>query len=327
MPPLQGDVCRPCNIRLGDEVDLPFARTGPNAFFRWRAGIHGKRKSNKKGTRSPYEEGVRDVPPLTMLGRVAGEAYDILWESHFGTHDVEPMSQIVFEDDDGRKIPVPVFRWMYEQPESIRKALQASGARDPKPFTAFASIEEQPRLEALIARLGYSMHTSWSQELLPQQQVRLAVGAPVDHGYTRGVAKLAFHYVLAVFGDLAGADSEFADIRSHIWEGGEPAPGLVTQETEQVVFQLRQGMRPTHWSHLVAASRENRLITAHVQLFAGPDHLPLPFRVRIGRDPSPLWRLPERHAHHFVIDHPDTPPRFDGRVEDLQPIERIVLPY
>jgi hypothetical protein len=327
MAPLQGRVCKRCNNRLGDEVDLPFARTGPNGFFRWRAGVHGKRKKGKAGIASPYQVGAQGIPPLAMLGRVEGESYDILWEANFGTRQAGPLPQIIFEDATGRRIPVPLLEWMFNAPESVRAALLADGAVDPRPIAGWAAPEEQPRLDALVASLGFAVHTEWSKEKLPDQVVRLAVGAPVDDRYSRGIAKLAFHYTLAVFPELSGSEPEFDEIRRHIWDGGEPAAGLVSQLQDQVVFQLLQGRRPTHWGHIVSASRIDRVVTAEVQLFAGPEHMPLPFRIRIGRDPSQLWRLPERRAHHFVIGHPDTPVSHDGRVEDLKPIERIILPY
>jgi len=262
-----------------------------------------------------------------MVGRLEGTDHDILWESVLGTREVRPLRQIIFEDASARRIPVPIVDQAFENPGVIMDFLEVDGAVDPKPISVFAAPHEQKSIEDLVAALGFNVRADWSETALPVQTVRLAVRAPLGE-YERGVAKVAFHYVLTVFPDLVGTDSEFSAIREFIWEGGLIGNCLVTQEEQQIVYKLQDGYRPTHWSHLLFATRiHSGDILAHVQLFAGPEHLPLPFRVHIGRDPSRLFRPSERQAHQFVIGHPETPSAFDGCVVDLQPLNRVVIPF
>ena len=93
---------------------------------------------------------------------------------------------------------------------------------------------------------------------------------------------------------------------------------------EQVFTNFDRGERPTNWSQLLYLIRENGVIMAYVQLFAGPQYLPFPHRVDIGSDPRKLILPPERIGHQFVILTPDDRSNQVGEMVDAQLVQKII---
>lgn len=144
----------------------------------------------------------------------------------------------------------------------------------------------------------------------------------MTQAYFRAVAKIAFHYALKIFPDLTGLEPEFSPIKKFIWEGGE-IEQFVRQTKGQFVENFQHGYRPTQWMHILAVERTYQRIFAHAQFFAGPQSLPPPYKISIGRNPSRIVSRPEQRAHQFVILDPTTNSGIVGVMEDAQPAQYI----
>ncbi len=318
---LLGHVCRSCNTRIGNAVETHFLRAGPIAFFRWMLGIEGRDGLPP----SPFYRGAGGAPPLYMYGRVPEFPYDLLWEVDPGTRDVYPLRQIVFEHPLAEAHPVPVLDRMLGHPEALIDHLRERGLERARPIHAFAAPHEIPQITELLCAVGGVPPGEWATTHWKAQQIRLVVELRVTDAYFRAVAKIAFHYVLKMFPDLTGMETEFDPIKGFIWAGGE-INRFVRERKDQFVVNFRRGYRPTHWMHILAVERSYDAIIGYAQFFAGPQLLPRPYEVRIGRDPARLMRRVERHAHQFVILDPACGAGRIGVMEDFLPAQFIWTP-
>ncbi len=317
--PLLERVCQSCNRRIGDMVETQFLRAGPIAFFRWLLGIEGRNGLPP----SPFYRGAAGAPPLYMFGRAPGFQYDLLWEVHPGTEDVYPLRQIVFDHPLAGTHPVPVLDRMRGHPEALVEHLRDRGLDHARPIHAFAAADEIPWISDLLRAVGGVPPGNWvTTNFERQQKIPLRVEVTVTDAHLRAVAKIAFHYTLKMFPGLTGMEPEFAPIKEFIWAGGD-INRFVRQRHDQFLENFRRGARPSHWMHILAVERSYDGIVAHAQFFAGPDMLPPPYQIMIGRDPARVVRPVERHAHQFVILNPSAPAGPIGVMNDTQPAHLI----
>ncbi len=314
---LLGRLCGACNKKIGDAVETEFLRAGPIAFFRWMVGIKGRDGLLP----SPFYRGAAGVPPLYMLGRAPNFPYDLLWEVHPGTQDVYPLRQVVFEHPLAGTHAVPILDRMRGQPEVLIEHLRERGLERARPVHAFATPEEIPWISDLLRVVGYVPPGDWVTTEFPAQKIPLVVTVTVTPAHFRAVAKIAFHYALKMFPDLSGMEPEFAAIKDFIWTGGD-VDQFVRQRQDQFVENFRRG-EPTQWMHILAVERTYNGILGHAQFFAGPQTLPPPYLIRIGRDPARVVRPVERHAHQFVILDPASA---TGVMVDAEPLQYIRPP-
>jgi hypothetical protein len=321
--PLRSRVCRLCNKRIGDVTEVQFLRAGPIAFFRWLVGTEGRDGPPP----SPFYRGAGGAPPLYMTGRPEGLAYDLLFEADPGSENVFPLRQVIFKDDtsDGH-YPIPILDRMKNNPSALIDYLKESSIGTAKPVHIFAAPDEVPWVtDLLIGAVGTAPPWEWITAEFAPQRISLVVRAGVTGAHFRSIAKIAFHYVLKVFPDLTGHERQFDQIKNFIWEGGT-SDHFVRQQTKQVVINFKQGYRPTHWSHFLIATRDYDQITASAQFFAGPTSLPLPYQVRIGKNPSRIVTRTLHHAHQFVVLSPaEQAPGYDGVMEDLHPANYVLV--
>jgi hypothetical protein len=78
-----------------------------------------------------------------------------------------------------------------------------------------------------------------------------------------------------------------------------------------------QQMRPINWSHFLAIERSYKSFVGFAQFFAGPECLPFPYKVMLGRSPDRARTRRERKAHQFMIGEPE------GRMVDLEAANHI----
>jgi hypothetical protein len=316
--PLCDRVCDKCNNRIGNTAEVQFLRAGPIAFFRWLLGIEGRDGPPP----SPFYRGAGGAPPLYMLGRVPGFDYDLLWEVEPGTESVSPLRQIVFNHSLAGYHPVSILDRMRGHPEVLIHYLRDNRLEDAKPVHVFAAPDEIPWVTELVRAVGGLPPGNWATTSFTPQKIQLVVNLSVTEAYFRAVAKIAFHYTLKMFPGLTGLEHEFRQIKEFIWSGGH-ADRFVRQNNGQFVENFRRGYRPTHWMHILAVERSYERIVVFAQFFVGPQSLPPPYTVSVGRDPSKIFSRPEQRAHQFVILDPTGSSGVVGVMEDAQPAHYI----
>lgn len=314
--PLQDRLCRNCNTAIGDRIELEFLRSGVVGFFRWVIGVDGR---NGPGA-SPYYRGAHGIPPLLMRGRAPGYEEEWLWESDPGTQDVRPLRQVVMEHAIVGRRPVAIHEWMRDQPDLLRNQIADLGLANGRPVRVFATPDEREWVLPLVtAATGYELTEDFVVEG-PETRIELVVDVQASPAFFRAIAKIALHFALTAWPDLSGAEPEFGPIRSFIWDGSGEIADFVRQLNHQYVENFARGARPKAWMHVAAAERSyDGGIVAHVQLFAGPQSMPLPYRVFIGRDPRRLVTRLEKVACQFILVPGEAPKGFDGLMVDACP--------
>jgi len=318
---LKDRVCSTCNRIIGERVETQFLRGGPIAFFRWLLGIEGRDGLPP----SPFYRGAAGAPPLIMHGRAPGFAYDLLWEVEPGTRDVFPLRQVLFEHPLVGIHSIPIFDRMRDHPELLSACLRERGLQSAKPVLVYATPEEVPWVESLLRALNVEPPREWVTTGFPSGQITLKVDVGVTEAHFRAVAKIVFHYALKMFPDLSGLEREFEPVRRYIW-AGDGNHKFVRQRPDQFVAQFNRGQRPTHWMHILDVARSRSGVVGHAQFFVGPRHMPLPYQVWIGPDPSMLIRPLERFAHQFVILSVAPEGGIVGKMEDFMPARYIIPP-
>jgi hypothetical protein len=262
------------------------------------------------------------MPPIHMTGRAPGLDYDLLFEVDPGTEDVYPLRQVVFEHRLlAQPRAVPIHDRMRDNPQLLMELLQEWGLDSGQPIRAFATNEEIVWVGDLLQKLGYALPTDCAITTFPAQKIALVAEVTVSPAHFRAVAKIGFHYVLKMFPDLTGMEAEFAAIKDFIWGGGD-AVKFVRQRSDQFVKNFR-GRRPTKWMHILAVERTYDVILAYAQFFAGPNILPPPYVIRIGRDPTRIMYRKESRAHQFVILDPAAK---TGEMVDAEPVQYVWVP-
>ncbi len=315
--PLRDKLCDKCNSHIGRTAEEQFLRAGPIALFRQICGITS-REGNLPP--SPYYRGSGGAPPIYSVGRYPGRDYDILWETGWGTQDVYPLRQIVFEHPIIGRRAIPVLDRMLKDPVALADYLKKEGIPNAKPIEVFATLEEIPAIEELLKALNYGGKAEWITTNIPQgTSIEIATTVTVSTPYFRAIAKVVFHYALAMFPDLTGNETEFAPIKEFIWQGQDLRQArVIVTELHHQVFSNFQRMRPSTWMHILAVERSYSGIIGYAQFFAGPRCLPYPYKVMIGRSPDRIVGRVERRAHQFVISEPE------GIMEDLNPANYVI---
>jgi len=318
---LEDKICTRCNTELGNRVETQFLRAGPTGFFRWLAGIKGRDGLPP----SPFYQGAGGTDPIYMIGKVPEWPFELLLELEPGTENVCPLRQIIFYHQLVGYRAVPILERFRKQPNMLNEHLREQGLQDAKAVHVFGTEEEIPWVQALIESLGQQPPKEWTSVVSRQQRMELVVTVNVTEPYFRAVAKIAFHYVLKMFPELTGLEREFDGIKEFIWQGGK-ASRFVIQRKDQFIANFKLGYRPTNWMHILAAERSGRNIRAFAQFFAGPHSLPLPYEVRIGRDPSRIYAPPRRYAHEYIVLEASADTRPKGVMQDAQPVSHILIP-
>lgn len=316
-PKLKSRVCAKCNTKIGDELEVQFLRVGPIGLMRWIVGLRGR----KVNSPSPFLRGAAKTKAVVALGRLKDFDFDVALETKPGTRDCQPMAQIILKHNILGYRPFPIFDGMTK--ESFLAQIGEEGFRNAQPVHAFAHPSEQARVEEIASVLQAKMGPQWAQTPINEQEIEVEATVTVTPQlFYREIAKIAFHYMLTFCPSLQGGESEFQPIRDYIWSGTGRRP---VQETQQQVFtNFDRGERPTNWSHFLYLIRANGLIVAYVQVFAGPQYLPFPYRVDIGADPRTLILPPERIGHQFVILTPGDKNNQVGEMVDAQLVQKII---
>ncbi len=146
---------------------------------------------------------------------------------------------------------------------------------------------------------------------------------PITQTYARGIAKIAFHYLLAhTEGVFTGHESAFDDVRHYI-STGDGFENRIALTALPIAEDLRHPGALKYYTHTVQASAAYDEIVVRVQLSAGPAVLPPTWVVRVARNPSYVYTASFGHA--FVLTG-DTGDGHQGEMSELTSVSHIVLP-
>jgi hypothetical protein len=193
--PLYDRVCRKCNKRIGDTVEVQFLRAGPIAFFRWVLGIEGRDGLLP----SPFYRGAGGAAPLYMLGRAPGFDYDLLWEVEPGTKNVYPLRQIIFHHPLAGYHPVVVLDRMQGHPEVLIDYLKENVFGNAKPVHVFAAADEIPWVAELLQAVGGIPPENWATTSFVPQKIQLVVNLKVTQAYLGPLRRLRSTMLLSSF--------------------------------------------------------------------------------------------------------------------------------
>jgi len=318
---LENRICTACNNELGRRVETQFLRAGPTGFFRWLIGIRGRDGLPP----SPFHRGAAGADPMYLVGRAPAWPFDLLWEAEPGTENVCPLRQIVFHHPLLGYRPIGILERFRERPDAFRAHLQEEGLQNATPVHVFAAEDEVHWMSSLLQGLGHQSPQEWTRLDAQEQRIDLVVTVTVTEAYFRAVAKIAFHYLLKVYPELTGLEREFNGIKEFIWNGGQ-TDRFVIQRRDQFIANFRVGYRPTNWMHILATERSRGWTKVYAQFFAGPHSLPLPYEIKIGRDPARIHAARQRHAHEFIILEAGVNNAPRGIMQDASPNNYVLIP-
>jgi hypothetical protein len=314
LEPLARHLCLDCNGELG-KLDEIFARTGPEGLFRHLAGVRSRRHHRQI---NPVYHHLTEQGGLRVIAKHPDNPFDVLWEVQPGEGALEAREarQIVLRAR-GEYIPIAL-------PETgVREFLKDQikrrnlGGSEPVCFFGGDSesdpefVEIKQAIEDLCSKKG----TMTLRKTVPGHVVTARAAFGITRDYLRAMAKVAFHYFLLQRPQYTGREPIFEGVRHFIVTGEDfqSYVGLAPPITEEGL----RGGGLRNWTHFVTGEITYDEMAGRVQLFVGPDTLPPTWRVRFGRNPSPIHTHTDAFGHKFqLFDRPAA----DGHQGEMLPL-------
>jgi len=289
-----------------------------------RAGVRGRAKHQEV---SPFYYGLYSGQTIKVRGSHPRLGFEVLWEVEPGTMHAREANQIVLRrGDEHLAFPLPdkdieeYLRFIIREHDMKGAAIVAVFAGDSEDNELLTETIEAIKAVATASE-GASITPGGKME--PGCTVRTEAALPITHTYARGIAKIAFHYLLAhterVF---TGHESVFDDVKRYI-RTGDGLEGRVALTKQHIVEDLRYPGALKYYAHIVQATVGHDEIVVRVQLFVGPAGLPPTWVVRVARNPSYIYTALFGHA--FVLTG-DTGDGHQGEMSELTNISHIVVP-
>jgi hypothetical protein len=326
---LQDRLCESCNRALGQELDEELVRTGPIGFLRAAHGLRG-RPDHAEVNPFLYRASSGEQPTSMRMPAPEGEGTVL---SHFRRDDegrriASALRQIVVKSSDGRFEHVPFSpAWSADH---LRRALRERGLEGAELVEVYLGEGETPDSEDVRRLLsevfgafkGAKVWYGLSDDLMVKH-VEAKIG--ITRKYLRAIAKVGFHYFVAMSPSYRGVEREFDPIRRLIRNDEGDLRTFIEPTTEHFMPQLRQGFRPQRPSHFFYVEVNAEHALARVQFFVGPDDLPRPSLIRLGNSPSRL--LARWMRSHWVKYYDQKTDGYDGEIEEMDVTpRRIILP-
>jgi len=316
---LTDKICVTCNNKLS-RLEVQFLRVGPEGLFRHYLKIDGRKRHKK---RSPYYHWASGAPPLEIKLQNPETGIEMLWEIDQETGKLQEMNQIVFKFSSGEIFPIPVSEEIKSQEEfqkHIERAFEFAGfsLKEAEPIHITFDPEKNSSVEDWMRNLYKKKITFVERD--PQKRkakVKAAIKVQVTHLYFRAIAKIGFHYFLALHPELKGSEVCFTEIRNFILEGESDPDLFVKQVKGQIIHQLKDNVVPSVWGHVVTAEREENSMRSKLQFFVGPESTsPIYFLVELGKTPGRI--IYTSHEGHFYRYYENGPK--DGKVGVVDPL-------
>ena len=279
---LRDKICeKPCGDDLS-ELDGAIVRNSPDALFRVLAGVRGRSRHDAV---SPFYYGLYSDQTTKLRGKHPRLGFDVWWEIEPGTMNTREANQIILRR--GQEHLAFLLPETGDIEEYLRFVLREHDLKNVAFVYVFAGDGEDNDLltrtiAAMKAVATSSEGASFTRDeaMEPGHVIRTEAVLPITQMYARGIAKIAFHYLLAhTEGVFAGHEPVFDDVKRYIktGEGFEHRIGLVNTP---IVEDQRQSGTLLLYMHIVAADVAYDEIVVRVQLFAGPAVSPPTWVVR-----------------------------------------------
>ncbi len=310
-------VCSLCNSRVG-AFEQQVVQSGPEGFFRLIVQPRSKRLRRRP---CGGQRGALGACAPKLQFQWDGWAISA-GPSSDDPLGVSPFDQIIVRDRQGQEHSIRLFPKMRK--EQLQKQVAQLGINEMKEVRCFSSNEStlndySDLLKAIWPDLR--MEAPDKSRIDPGvYKVAIHREFRVKEPYFQALAKIAFHYYLAHSQrGYRGDEPAFADVRDFIMNGrdrdrffghssrlfADPFPRTSTGIGTVV---------PANWCHVVAANEATGIAVVYLRLFVGPNHLPKPVYVTLGRIESPILVPRPVWAHAYVYEPIANSTRFCGRV-------------
>jgi hypothetical protein len=313
-PNLVGRICKSCNnSRLG-VLDEQLTRSGPEAFLRRFYGVQGR---TSHPAINPFYRGSAGGKHLEMLSHDPKLGFDVLIECEKGVF--RQVRQLVFVEKTGSTYHVPIREGT--TPEELLAAVQELGVKEPcDTHVLYDPVTEEWVLE-LIKTL-WPASTAAESTTLASTVYDGAVGKiVVTNRYFRAVAKIGFHYFLAVHPKYTGHERMFSDVKRFIVRESnsidEVNAFVGTRGNALLGPMLNPDVRPNGWrAHILTADTTPTEHLSFVQTFVTEDWRSPVYVVRLA--PNIEGAELQTTGHAFVYDSNGPEGRYSG---DALPLE------
>jgi hypothetical protein len=306
-------LCISCNKRLGDEVDTPSSRTGPEAIERYRHQIKGRRGT----VPNPFRyKGQSATPPTAATATLPGFETPLLVEDVPGRGRPDPraLPQIIVRDSLGKQHAVPLPDGLEDETAGpwLQKALEQRGLAGgklevlicEKAETVVGEVHRGGELPIGIRRMLLHVFANpgefkhYTPDGGPSSTTRLEIKLEIGVAYARALAKLAFHYALKQLPWLDGHDRAFMPIKQFILDGkGDPNEHM---DFSAPTFLLGAVGEPVADGHFLLLNVKRESISALLKTFVRSPYSHDAVRVELGLTPSTVLRFPVL-GHHLRL--------------------------
>jgi len=317
---LRNLICRDCNEAIS-KAEEQFLRVGPEGFIRQVLGINGRKHHEKT---SPFYRGSSGAPPIEIKHPFPKTKTDVLWEILPGTKSLNAIRQIGVSTEDGKVIQIPISKRVTSK-KSLLELLEKHGLEKAKPVYYFTDPEDKDDFLSILRQIWPDLKVENMPPPEKKEGFYALIKVTVTSLYHRAIAKIGFHYFLAVSQPrFTGTEAEFSPIRSFIRDGKGRPEDFVAQNDMPILNDLDKGYTLSSWGHLLTARIGRRAIMSRVQFFIGPEYLPPIFDIKLGENPSKII-YPERFGHFYSYYSEGHKSSYDGEVEPLKIIRNIYL--
>jgi hypothetical protein len=317
---LRSLICSNCNESIS-KAEEQFLRVGPEGFIRQVLGITGRKHHEKI---SPFYRGSSGAPPIEIKHPFPNTKTDVLWEILPGTKSLKPIRQIGVSAEDGKIIQIPIHKKVSSE-TLLLGILKKHGLEKAKPVYFFTDSEDKDNFLNILRQIWPDLKVEKVSIPENKEGFYASINVTVTSLYHRALAKIGFHYFLAVSKPrFTGTEAEFSPIKSFIRDGKGRPEDFVVQNDTPILHDLNKGYTLSSWGHLLTTRIGTRAIISRVQFFIGPEYLPPIYDIKLGRNPSKII-YPERFGHIYSYYSKGHKNGYDGKVEPLKIISKIFL--
>jgi hypothetical protein len=229
--------------------------------------------------------------------------------------------QLVFKKADGTILPVNFPRgYGVDLLKKLFKVRGVEGATLIEMYLENGESHEDVSLKALlrdaigpykdVTVFGGVGESAGRKDVLIESNISLA--------YLRGIAKIAFHYYLKMSDVHTGEELLFQPLRRFVRYGEGESDNFVILMAPHFIEALAKGGSPDNFCHFLAFYKFDRILTALLQLFVGPEHVTYPSLVQLG-----ISRRPIRHRVHQFTYFDEKTDGFDGDLAELPDVKLV----
>lgn len=309
---LKGKLCKVCNGEIG-KIEEQFLRCSPEAFFRYRLKIEGRKSHDKI---NPYHRGSSSGKPIKAEINTPNSIDRFLCEPENDSDDFTYSYQITLKDSDGNLHPI-IVPDNVNSSESLDKLLASKGMSKLEFHSAIIDPDRKHIIEGLSNLKGKRIN--W--EDMPKGhhgKKEFLITFEYTDKYFKAITKIAFHYFLQYFEHYNGNEKEFEGIKAFIMKGGE-VNEWVTIVPGSFIEDFKNRFVSTNiYGHFVVAEDTGDRIFVKLGFFYGPTCLQdRHFEVQIGKSPG-LIKKPKDIGHQILYFAKKDDNGFIGEMKELR---------